>query len=420
MKHAPVIVCAAELLESALRAGSLVEHSFSVVDGHVYNGLIRNQSSQIARGVISSSATETPAGATVQVIVSQDSSGKLVVNGSVRQNGNWIESKLAIIPLQEQLFSRFKGLHETDDVADKTVLIIAAGSVGSSIIDYLSKLGIMYITIIDPETLGVENIVRHVAGLDSVGRLKVDWAKDHILSKNPYARVETHPIKVEANTIPLIEQLIKQADLVICTIDNREGKQLVNRIATHAGKTVIYSGAFRRAYGAQVLRCDPNDPDSFCYNCFVRALPERDLDQEVSDLAQARALGIHYSDRPAPIQPGLGLDIEPTAFMTAKLALHELLRGKETPLSSLNEDLVAHWYMWLNRREPGTDFENLQPLGFETDDLRILRWYGVEFHRDEHCPVCGNGLQTLITHTDSNQPGNEHGSHSSGAGTSLS
>jgi len=102
------------------------------------------------------------------------------------------------------------------------------------------------------------------------------------------------------------------------------------------------------------------------------------------------------------------------------IQMKSYLAGNPELRLALNEDLVAHWYMWLNRREPGTDFENLQPLGFETDDLRILRWYGVEFHRDEHCPVCGNGLQTLITHTDSNQPGNEHGSHSSGAGTSLS
>jgi hypothetical protein len=76
--------------------------------------------------------------------------------------------------------------------------------------------------------------------------------------------------------------------------------------------------------------------------------------------------------------------------MVVKLAIQELLRGTETTLRPLDDDLVAPLYLWLNRREPGTQFEKLEPLGFSLGGLRILRWYGIDLKRDPGCPVCGD------------------------------
>ena len=84
------------------------------------------------------------------------------------------------------------------------------------------------------------------------------------------------------------------------------------------------------------------------------------------------------------------MDIKPIALMMTKLVIQYLLRGKETTLRSLDEDLEASLYLWLNRRDPGTPFAGLEPLGFEMGGMRILRWYGVPLERRPDCPVCGD------------------------------
>ena len=115
---------------------------------------------------------------------------------------------------------------------------------------------------------------------------------------------------------------------------------------------------------------------------------EQAQDQEISSHRQAE--GLAYTDRPVPIEPGLSTDIAPIGLMVVKLAIQELLKGTETTLRSLDKDLVASWYLWLNRREQGTQYESLRPLEYNIDGMHVLRWYGVSFERHPGCPVCGN------------------------------
>jgi hypothetical protein len=76
--------------------------------------------------------------------------------------------------------------------------------------------------------------------------------------------------------------------------------------------------------------------------------------------------------------------------MVVKLVIQELLKGTETTLRSLDDDLVAPWLLWLNRREIGTQYENLEPLEFNVGGMHILRWYGIDVKRHPACPVCGD------------------------------
>jgi hypothetical protein len=90
------------------------------------------------------------------------------------------------------------------------------------------------------------------------------------------------------------------------------------------------------------------------------------------------------------VEPGLFNDIKPIAQMMIKLAIQILLKGRETTLASLNEDLVAPWFLWLSRREAGSPYADLPPLEFGVDGLRILRWYGIDLARNPACPACGD------------------------------
>ena len=157
-------------------------------------------------------------------------------------------------------------------------------------------------------------------------------------------------------------------------------------VCVEENKPLIIAGAFRRAYGGQVLRIHPGA--SPCYECFLRSLPEKACDQEISSEAQAQRLA--YADRPVAIEPGLSADIAPISLMVVKLALQELLKDQATSLRSLDDDLIAPWFLWLNRREAETEYEQLEPLEFEIDGMHILRWYGIAIARRPDCPCCGD------------------------------
>lgn len=82
--------------------------------------------------------------------------------------------------------------------------------------------------------------------------------------------------------------------------------------------------------------------------------------------------------------------------MSVKLGILELLRGTETTLSSLYEDLSASGFLWLNRRERGTQFGDLDSRTSVSDKPRILDWYDLPDYKDPYCPVCGDFIEGQI------------------------
>ena len=155
----------------------------------------------------------------------------------------------------------------------------------------------------------------------------------------------------------------------------------------------VYGGAFRRAYGGQVLRVRPKR--SPCHQCFISNMPDQASDVEISTASDAE--GIAYSDQPVAVEPGLSLDVLPIANMLTKLALLELLADKDSSLNILKRDFDAPWYLWLNRPEPGTSYADWPPLSESSDEMTIHRWYGIYFERDAECPACGDFLAALAS-----------------------
>ncbi len=293
--------------------------------------------------------------------------------------------------VQPELATRRSGLLETTVLSDKSVLCIGLGTGGAHAAIELAKCGVGRFTLVDRDRLSVGNVVRHPGGISQVGRFKVNVVRDLIHEKNPDAQVITHPIELTYDNRETFKQLIAQANVVICGTDNRPSKLLVNKLCVEANIVAVYGGAFRRAYGGQILRVRPKR--SPCHECFVAAMPEEASDVEISSASDAN--DIAYSDRPVEVEPGLSLDVLPIANMFTKLALLELLADKTTSLSVLDRDYDAPWYLWLNRPEPGTQYASWPPLSESSDEMTINRWYGIYFDRDPACPVCGDFLSTI-------------------------
>jgi molybdopterin/thiamine biosynthesis adenylyltransferase len=294
-------------------------------------------------------------------------------------------SEVEFADVDPQLELRRAGTLETTILKDKKVLCIGLGTGGAFVAVELAKCGVGHFTLVDRDRLSVGNVVRHPGGISQVGRSKVNVLRDLIRDKNPKAEVAVHAIAAGFENRATIAAMVQAADVVICGTDSRQSKLLINELCVEAGVPAIYGGAFRRAYGGQVLRVRPKQ--SPCQQCFVSAMPDEATDVEIS--TEGDADEIAYSDQPVAVEPGLSLDVLPIANLLAKLALLELLADKSSTLNALRRDFDAPWYLWLNRPEPGTQYATLPPLSESSDEMTINRWYGVYFDRDEGCPVCG-------------------------------
>ena len=80
-------------------------------------------------------------------------------------------------------------------LASKRVAVFGIGGVGSYVVEALARSGIGALDLIDSDTVNVTNINRQIiATHDTIGRSKVDVAKERILSINPDAQVNIHNV----------------------------------------------------------------------------------------------------------------------------------------------------------------------------------------------------------------------------------
>ncbi len=364
-------------------------------DGEAYSALPGVEGWPTVRGVIrsvyqntASTTADEPipceAGCQVQIVIRRGGGRPAPADAHVLAGGRWRRAALDVVPVREQLFSRSQGLLESDRLARAWVLTAGLGSGGAPVPLGLTQAGVSNHMIVDDDVLEVCNIARHPAGLRHVGRKKVRVVHDMITQINPYATVEARAEAIGWRGLESWRSWVRRADVVIAATGDRTATQVLNRLCIEERKTMIVGGAFRRAYGGQVLVVRPGLGP--CYECFLKALPREAQDQEIGGRRQAARVA--YSDRPVPIEPGLANDIAPISQMMTKLAIQQLLGGDAGTLASLAEDLTEPWYLWLNRRERDTPYEHLPPLGCGIDGLRIMRWQGIDLPRDPACPAC--------------------------------
>ena len=318
---------------------------------------------------------------------------KYEVSAKYKKDGVFEVMDVRVENVSENISRRRHGVLETNLLKYKTVLIVGLGTGGIAVALELAKAGVGGFILIDHDRLEVGNVARHSAGISFVGRKKVAVAKDLIQEIDPSIDVEIHAAIADYDNNALVQNAVEKSDLVICATDNRPSKLFINSICVEMNKTALFGGAFRRAYGGQVIRVKPHQ--SACYHCFVISMPENEADREIS--SQEDAESIAYSDVPVPIEPGLSMDVAPISLMVSKLALQELITDKESTLHILDQDFEAGWYLWINRPEPNTQYASLPPLSHSADEeMTILRWYGVELSKEKFCHTCGDFVGGLI------------------------
>lgn len=147
------------------------------------------------------------------------------------------------------------------------VLIIGAGGLGSPAGLYLASAGIGTIGIVDSDKVELNNLQRQVLHSNStVGKSKVESAKQRMAEINPDAKVIAHNIRVNSGNI---SGIIQDYDIIVDGSDNFPTRYLVNDACVLNAKALSHGGIFR--FDGQIITILPRK--SACYRCLFPEPP---------------------------------------------------------------------------------------------------------------------------------------------------
>ena len=143
----------------------------------------------------------------------------------------------------ETIFNRTLRLVGADTLrtfAGARVIIFGIGGVGSWTAEALARSGIGHLTLVDADCVAMSNINRQLHALHStVGRPKVDVARERLLDINPAIDVVARRERYDAATAPTFA--LDDYDVVIDAIDALADKALLINNATRSRATLFSS-----------------------------------------------------------------------------------------------------------------------------------------------------------------------------------
>lgn len=143
----------------------------------------------------------------------------------------------------DEQFSRTElllGGNALKKLSNAHVAVFGIGGVGGYTAEALARSGIGTLDIIDNDTVALSNINRQIYALHStVGRDKVDVAKERILDINPNIQVNAYKIFYMPETAEMFD--FSQYDYIVDAIDTVTGKIALVENAAKAGTPIISS-----------------------------------------------------------------------------------------------------------------------------------------------------------------------------------
>lgn len=115
------------------------------------------------------------------------------------------------------------GKEAVEKLQKARVGVFGIGGVGGYVVEALARSGVGALDLVDSDAVSLSNLNRQIIALHStVGRLKVDVAKERVLDINPSCRVTTYPIFFLPETEA--EFPFSEFDYVVDAIDTVSGK----------------------------------------------------------------------------------------------------------------------------------------------------------------------------------------------------
>ncbi len=217
-------------------------------------------------------------------------------------------------------------------------LVLGAGGLGSPAAYYLASAGIGTLVLADNDSVDLTNLQRQILhATASVGRPKVESARDTLARINPECRVLAVPERLSGQRL---SEEVAAADVVLDCSDNFATRHAVNRACVQFHKPLVSGAAIR--FDGQVAVFDSRQQDTPCYHCLF---PEGEDVEEV----RCAVMGVF-----APLTGIIGT-VQAAEALKLIIGCGESLAGRLLLLDGL-----------------------------------AMEWRQIRVPRDPGCPVCAN------------------------------
>lgn len=141
------------------------------------------------------------------------------------------------------------------ELADVRIAVVGCGAIGSFATDLLFRSGVRHLTLIDGERLRPGNVVRHLTGLDQLGRYRTDAVRAHLATVDP----NVSGVRTAGPLIDLEQavELVRDHQVVLDATGSARASSLLaaaaDRIGPGSGHSVVSACVQREG---DVLRVD--------------------------------------------------------------------------------------------------------------------------------------------------------------------
>jgi tRNA threonylcarbamoyladenosine dehydratase len=184
------------------------------------------------------------------------------------------------------------------------ITIVGIGAVGGHVTEGLARAGIGRLRLVDFDTIQPSNINRQIMALETtLGRPKVEVARERVLAINPQCRVEA--LHLFAGDESLEQILTPPPDILIDAIDSLNPKvQLLTAAHTRHIPTISSMGAALRSDPTQIQIADIRKTK----NCpLARRLRQRlrraEIEEGITCVFSTEPVTYHYQE-PDELTPG--------------------------------------------------------------------------------------------------------------------
>jgi len=250
--------------------------------------------------------------------------------------------------MSSKLFERIYRLFDIGLMGGANVLVAGCGSGGGHVALQLVMSGIRNFALFDQDTLGEENVIRHVCGLRYVGWRKVDAVADLLRDRNPDVTVELNDL--DLMTCPDLDERVRRATVVVLATDNDQSRYRINQACVNTKTPLVVGRVFTRGIGGEVFVYRPGHGG--CLACLEQTLERSQFRQGIReiDLASEEEREAMYGLPVGEIKdsPGLNVDISFITCFHTRLVLDAI--ADRLPERPKNLEVIPHnYFVWGNR-----------------------------------------------------------------------
>lgn len=203
-------------------------------------------------------------------------------------------------------------------LSGRRIMVVGAGSLGSTVAEQLVRNGVPEIILVDDDEVEAVNLTRTVYTCEDIGIPKTEALARRLTAINPALAVDTMTTKVDRASEAELLALVRDCDCVVAVTDDPQAQGLIDSLLFEAQCPGVFGAVYKGADSGEICFVVPGM--TACYRCAVGPRMNASL-----------LPGMDYSTGRVQGAVALGADIAHIATMTAKvtLAIIGLISGED-------------------------------------------------------------------------------------------